>query len=127
MPISPAALSGKTWLAAGLGQLGRQRGDQLVVERIDLVERHHHRLVGQPRAIGVELVADDAVAGRDILVIGIDQVQQHLAALDMAEEAVADAGALGRALDQAGNVGDDELAARGGGPRRAAGASVVKA
>ena len=29
----------------------------------------------------------------------------------MAEEAVADAGAFGRALDQPGNVGEDELAA----------------
>ena len=37
-------------------------------------------------------------------------MEQHAAALDMAEEAVADPGALGRALDQAGNVGDHELA-----------------
>ena len=41
----------------------------------------------------------------------VDQVEQHASALDMAEEAVADAGALGRALDQAGNVGEHELAA----------------
>ena len=37
-------------------------------------------------------------------------MQQHARALDMAEEAVADADALMRALDQAGNVGDDEFA-----------------
>ncbi len=42
---------------------------------------------------------------------GIDQVQQQPRALDMAEEAVADPGAFGRALDQPGDVGDDELAA----------------
>jgi hypothetical protein len=37
-------------------------------------------------------------------------VDQHPAALDMAEEAVADTGALGGALDQAGNVRQHELA-----------------
>jgi hypothetical protein len=37
-------------------------------------------------------------------------MQQHAGALDMAEEAVADAHALMRALDQARNVGDDEFA-----------------
>ena len=37
-------------------------------------------------------------------------MQQHARALDMAEEAVADADALVRALDQAGNVGQHELA-----------------
>ena len=41
----------------------------------------------------------------------VDQVQQHAAALDMAEEAVAEAGAFMRALDQAGNVGEHEFAA----------------
>ena len=41
----------------------------------------------------------------------IDQMQQHAAALDMAEEAVAEAGAFMRALDQAGNVGEHEFAA----------------
>src|SRR3546814_8707702 len=39
----------------------------------------------------------------------VDQMQQHATTLDMAQEAVADAGAFGRALDQAGDVGDDEL------------------
>ncbi len=38
-------------------------------------------------------------------------MQQHAAALDMAEEAVAEAGALMRAFDQAGNVGQHEFAA----------------
>ena len=37
-------------------------------------------------------------------------MQQHARALDMAEEAVADADAFMRAFDQAGNVGDDEFA-----------------
>ena len=37
-------------------------------------------------------------------------MQQHAAALDMAEEAVAEADAFMRALDQAGNVGEHEFA-----------------
>jgi hypothetical protein len=47
-----------------------------------------------------------------------DQMQQHAAALDMAEEAVAEAVALMRALDQAGNVGEHHLARRRRGRRR---------
>ena len=39
-------------------------------------------------------------------------MEQHGAALDMAEEAVPEAGALVGALDQAGNVGEHEFAAR---------------
>src|SRR3546814_14615179 len=76
---------------------------------VDLVQRDDHRLVDQVGAIGFEFVADDAVAGGDILVIRIDEVEQHAAAFDMAEEAVADAGAFGGTLDQAGDVGDTEF------------------
>src|SRR3546814_6172132 len=75
-------------MAAFGRELGRQCGDQLVVERVDLVQRDDHRLVDQVGAIGFEFVADDAVAGGDILVIRIDEVEQHAAAFDMAEEAV---------------------------------------
>ena len=35
-------------------------------------------------------------------------MEEDAAALDMAEEAVAEAGALVRAFDQAGDVGEDE-------------------
>ena len=40
----------------------------------------------------------------------VDQVHQRAAALDMAEEAVAEPVAFVRALDQAGNVGEHEVA-----------------
>ena len=40
----------------------------------------------------------------------VDEMEEHAAALDMAEEAVAEPMALMRALDQAGNVGEDEFA-----------------
>lgn len=38
----------------------------------------------------------------------VDEVDEEVGALDVAEEAVAESGALVRALDEAGNVGDDE-------------------
>ena len=65
----------------------------------------------EPRAISGELVADDAIGFGGIVGGGVDKVQQHARALDVAEEAVADPGALGCAFDQAGNIGEDELAA----------------
>src|SRR5262245_42536593 len=37
-------------------------------------------------------------------------MQQHARALDMAQETVSEPGAVGRAFDQAGDVGDDQLA-----------------
>ncbi len=48
---------------------------------------------------------DAAVERREI-----DDVQQQPRALQMAQEAVPEAGAVGRALDEPGNVGDDEAA-----------------
>ena len=60
--------------------------------------------------VGLELVLDDVHRFGGIGAVDIDQVDQHPAALDMAEEAVAEPGALVRALDQAGNVGQHELA-----------------
>ena len=53
----------------------------------------------------------------------VDEMQQHAAALDMAEEAVAEAGALMGALDQARNVGEHEFARRRSKRRRAADAA----
>ncbi len=61
-PVAPETM--KTGRAAFLRQLGRQRRDQLVVDRVGLVERDQLDLVVQARAIGVELVADGAVGGR---------------------------------------------------------------
>ncbi len=52
------------------------------------------------------VVADRvAVERRDV-----DEVDEHRAALDVGEELVAEAGALGSALDQPGDVGDHRLA-----------------
>src|SRR5262245_50741122 len=56
---------------------------------------------------------DDGVSlayGIDVFVEGrhVDQMQQQAGALQMLEKTMAQAGAFGRALDQARNVGDDE-------------------
>ena len=45
---------------------------------------------------------------------GVDEMQKHAAALDMAEEMIAEAEALMGALDQPGNIGEHEFAAVAG-------------
>ena len=61
--------------------------------------------LGDAAAVGGELPTDGAVGGAGVLAGRVDEVDQRAAALDMAEKAVAEALALVRALDQAGNVG----------------------
>ena len=53
----------------------------------------------------------------------IDQMQQHAATLDMAEEAVAEADALMRAFDQARECRRARIRGRRNSPRRAADAA----
>ena len=77
-------------------------------------------------AVGLELGAHGAVGAGDVLAGGIDQMQQHAAALDMAEEARAEARALVRALDQAGNVGQHEIQSGWSRTTPRLGCSVVK-
>jgi hypothetical protein len=62
-------------------------------------------------AVGGELALDHPEVGDRVLGGGVDEVQEHGAALDMAEEGVAEAPALVRALDQARDVGEHELGA----------------
>ena len=90
-------------------------------------QRDDLRLLGQPVAIGLELAADGLVGlRRDLPPAPSTRCSSTRAALDMAEEAVADAGAFMRAFDQAGNVGEHELAAVDARRRRGSGCSVVK-
>ena len=95
------------------------------VERVGLVERDDLRLVGEAVAVGLELGAHGLVGLAGVLAGAVDEMQQHAAALDMAEEAVAEPGALVRALDQAGNVGEHELARRRSRTTPSCGCSVV--
>ena len=57
----------------------------------------------------LELGAHDPKGRHRVGLRTIDQMDQHRAALDMAEEARAEARTLTRALDQAWNVRQDEL------------------
>ena len=84
--------------------------ERLLVHGVDLGERDDLGLFVEPRAIGGELAADRAVVGAGVGARRVDQMHQGAAALDMAEEPVAKAVALVRALDQAGNVGEHEVA-----------------
>ena len=112
---------GKTLRAACLLERLDDLGARLVVEQVGLGQRDDLRLVVEAGAVAVELAADDA-PGLDRVVAGaVDQVEQQPRALDMAEEAVADPGAFGRALDQAGDVGERRTRGPCGGRRRAAG------
>ena len=60
-------------------------------------------------AVGGKLVLHGFVCRRDVLSGAVDQMQQRAAALDMTEKTIAEADPLVRALDQAGNVSDNDL------------------
>ena len=79
---------------------------------IGLVQSDDFGLFGQTTAVGRHFAADGAPGFDHVPGGAVDQVQQDGAALDMAEEAVAEAGAFVGALDQAGDVGEDEFLRR---------------
>src|SRR5258708_3576993 len=80
-------------------------------QRIGLVERHHLGLLAEPLAIGLKLRAHGLVRDPGVLDCAVDEMQEHAAALDVAEEAVTQSRAFVGALDQARNIGEYELAA----------------
>ncbi len=126
MPSPVTAESSRGRLTAGLLQLGCLLLARIRrVEHVDLRQSDDLRLVVQAAAIGVEFVAHGLVGLADLFFLSGDEVQQDTGALDMAEEAVADADALMRAFDQAGNVGQDEFALIDAWRRRGSGCSVV--
>ena len=92
-------------------------GDVLAVGHVDLVEGDQPGPVLEPAVAG-QLALDDVevvervAAGLDRG--GVDDVHQRGAALDVAQEVVAEAAALGGTLDQAGHVGDHEGGLAGG-------------
>ncbi len=92
-------------------EVALQLGQSLFVDEIGTAQSDDFRFAGEARAIGFELAANDAPSLDGIVAGGVDEMQEQLGALDMAEEAVADPGAFGSAFDQAGDVGKDELAA----------------
>ena len=95
-----------------------RRSRFLRLQQIDFVDHQPALLRGKVRGEFLELRDDGArildrirvwIRRRDV-----DQVQQHPRALQMLQEADAKARALGRAFDQAGDIGHDEAAPRAG-------------
>ena len=111
MPAPEAALTGKTRRPA-LGEVVEDHvGDLVAVGHVDLVEGHQARAVLEA-AVAAQLVLDDVEVVERVAARldrrGVDDVHQRGAALDVAQEVVAEAAAVGGALDQAGHVGDGE-------------------
>src|SRR6185369_12959369 len=73
-------------------------------------ERDEFGLPAKVRAVAVELTANDAPCIERVVARTIDQVKEQSRTLDVAKEAVADAGAFRSALDQARDVRHHELA-----------------
>ena len=97
--------------ATGLEVLADHVGDLVAVGDVDLVERHQARAVLEA-AVPAQLVLDhvevvERVAAR-LDGGGVDDVHEGRAALDVAQEVVAEAATVGGTLDQAGHVGDGE-------------------
>ena len=79
------------------------------VDGVDLGQGDDFNLVFKTLSIGRQFPAHDLVRFAGVIAGGIDEMQQHAAALDMAKKTVAKAMAFMRALDQAGNVGQHEF------------------
>ena len=92
-------------LRGGLGIAGRHE--------VGLRQREHARQRRQPRIVRAQLGLDRRVVCERVRAVGgieVEHVHEQARALDVGEEVVAQAGALAGALDEPGDVGDDELA-----------------
>ena len=116
-PSPDAALTAKTWSPRASRSSPHDVGHLAAVGYVDLVERDQPRAVVES-AVRRELVLDhvEVVVGvaSGLDGDGVDHVHDGRAALDVAEELVAEAAALARALDQAGHVGHGERGVAGG-------------
>ena len=95
--------------AGGFPQGGHAGGGFTRGHGVGLVQADDFGLFGQAAAVGGHLAADGAPGFDHVAGGAVDQMEQDGAAFDMAEEAVAEAGAFMGALDQAGDVGEDEF------------------
>ena len=75
---------------------------------VDLVEHQPARLALEALAVFLQLRGDHADVPRGVRFGEINHVQQQAGAREVAQELVAEAGALGGALDQPGDVGEHE-------------------
>ncbi len=89
-------------------------GDQLVCplpgHQVPLREHDQLGPKLQPGAVGAQLLPHRLVRRDGVLARDVDQMDQHAAALHVSEELVSQPRALRGALDQAGDVGEDQLA-----------------
>ena len=118
MPSPLAAETIKRRDARSLFQRARLFLHLVLRHGVGLRQRDDLGLVLEPRAISLHLAADDSIGLGRVVERGIDEMQQHGAALDMTEKAVADACAFMRAFDQPGNVGEHEVGVVDPAPRR---------
>ena len=93
-----------------------QRGPVGRGHQVDLGHEHDLGTVGQPAAVQGELAVDRVAPPDDVARVRVrfDQVDQQARSLEVGEELVAEADGLAGALEQAGDVGDGQLAAVGG-------------
>jgi hypothetical protein len=103
-------------VAGGLLVGGQEIVDALLAiflgNQVELVQHQPARFFDQHRVVLGEF-ADDRLGVADRIGIrvdrrDVDEVQQQAGALQVLQEADAEAGAVGGAFDQAGHVGDDE-------------------
>ena len=82
--------------------------DLVGAQGVDLAEGDNLGFFAEPFSISGEFAPHGSVGGGDIAVGSVDEMQQRRAAFNVTEKAVADAGAFMGALDQAGNVCENE-------------------
>jgi hypothetical protein len=84
------------------------------VRGVEFCGHNDHRFFSEQIAESNQFAVDDFESLNRIVygsVTGVDQVNQQACAFDVAKKAVAEAGALMRAFNQAGEIGDYERAA----------------
>ena len=103
--------------AALLAELAQGFEARAVGGGIEFGRDHDHGFFGQRFAEGGKFAVDDFKRMDRVIFVriaGINQMNKEPRALDMTEEADAEAGAFVRAFDEAGEIGDDKGAAEFG-------------
>jgi len=87
---------------------GEPLGEFFGFEEVGLVHCHQLGSCGEFRVVGGQFVVDGDVVGDEVFSGRIEEVEEEGSALDVFEEADAEAFAFVGALDEAGHVSDDE-------------------
>ena len=119
-PSGAESKRGVTPVASSISRLELRKA--IVVDEVGSAERDDFGLVGQAGTIAFKLAANDPPCLDRIVAGRIDEMQQQFRSFDMAKETVADARALGGALDQTRECRQGRTRGPCAGRRRAAGA-----